>query len=69
MTIESYMGAFMGFCTLVVLMLLCYKGMTITIGPREPSNPPKRFEYLIVDVLWVVIIVLSLYAGYKGSMV
>ena len=69
MTIETYIGAFIGFCTLVVLMLLCYKGMTINIGPREPSNPPKRFEYLIVDVLWVVIIVLSLYAGYKGSIV
>ena len=69
MTIEHYMGSFIGFCTLVVLMLLCYKGMTINIGPREPSNPPKRFEYLIVDVLWVVIIVLSLYAGYKGSIV
>ena len=69
MTIESYIGAFMGFCTLVVLMLLCYKGMTITIGPRESSNPLKRFEYLVVDILWVVIIVLSLYAGYKGSMV
>ncbi len=69
MTIESYIGAFIGFCTLVVLMLLCYKGMTINIGPREPSNPPKRFEYLIVNVLWVVIIVLSLYAGYKGSIV
>ena len=69
MTIETYIGAFIGFCTLVVLMLLCYKGMTINIGPREPSNPPKRFEYLIVNVLWVVIIVLSLYAGYKGSIV
>lgn len=69
MTIESYIGAFIGFCTLVVLMLLCYKGMTINIGPRESSNPPKRFEYLVVDILWVVIIVLSLYAGYKGSIV
>ena len=69
MTVESYAMAFVGLCTLVLLMILCYKGMTINIGPREPSNPPKRFEYLIVDVLWVVIIVLSLYAGYKGSMV
>lgn len=69
MTIETYAMAFIGFCTLVLMMILCYKGMSITIGPRESSNPPKRFEYLIVDILWVVIIVLSLYAGYKGSMV